>query len=93
MARAAVTRQNHSTAPSSATRSRASQRRYVFLVKQMLAEETDAPAALEDEARGRVVSPRELTSYLLGLLKLVGHSPRAIRRAMEALYAKDRRGR
>jgi hypothetical protein len=60
--------------------------RYVFLVKQMLPEETDAPVALEDEARGRVVSPRELTEYLLGLLELVGHSPRAIRRVMDALY-------
>ena len=60
--------------------------RYVFLVKQMLPEETDAPVVLEDEARGKVVSRRELTAYLLGLLRSVGHSPRAIARAMEALY-------
>lgn len=59
----------------------------------MLAEETDAPAAREEEARGRAVPPREVTSYLVGLLELVSHSPRAIRRAMEALYAKDRRRR
>jgi hypothetical protein len=65
--------------------------RYVFLVKQMLPEEWDPPGALEDEARGKLVSPRELTSYLFGLLRSVGHSPRAIRHAMEALYAKDRR--
>lgn len=67
--------------------------RYVFLVKQMLAEETDAPVALEEEARGRVVSPRVLTSYLLELLGLVGHSPRAIRRALEALYGSRSRRR
>lgn len=67
--------------------------RYVFLVKQMLPEETDSPVALELEARGQVVSPREVTSYLLGLLRSVGHSPRAIARATEALYAKGRRWR
>lgn len=65
--------------------------RYVFLVKQMLPEEWDPPGALEDEARGKLVSPRELTSYLFGLLRSVGHSPRAIRHAMEALYARGRR--
>jgi hypothetical protein len=67
--------------------------RYVFLVKQMLPEETDAPVVLEDEARGKVVSRRELTEYLLGLLQLLGHSPRAIRRALEALHATRTRRR
>jgi hypothetical protein len=52
----------------------------------MLGEETDVPVVLEDEARGKVVSRRELTEYLLGLLESVGHSLRAIRRALEALY-------
>jgi len=64
--------------------------RYVFLVKQMLPEETDAPAALETEARGRAVPKRELTMYVL---RLLGYSRRAVERAVEALYASRSRKR
>jgi len=64
--------------------------RYVFLVKQMLPEETDAPAALLQEARGRGVSKRELTMYVL---RLLGYSRHAIERAMEALSGGSKRKR
>jgi hypothetical protein len=55
----------------------------VFLVKQLLAGRSDSPRDLEEEARGRSVSRRELTAYVLELL---GHSSRTIRRVMDTLY-------